>query len=206
MRKLKKILKVSGIVLLVIAFILFIIPIVLKSTITSTVKAELENNLYAKVELDGVTVSAFKKFPYIYVGLENITVKGVDIFKDDTLVWAKDANAQLGWGFVFGDTNTVIKMVNINGARVNALKLADGKANWEIEKPAIEKPKKIRKHKYIVTLEYYKVKDIDIRYKDEKDSTNFEYKGFSYEGRGDFAAEKFLIEQFTKPKKKKEND
>lgn len=206
MRKFKKILKVTGIILLVIAFILFIIPIVLKSTITSTVKAELEKSLYANVELDGVTVSAFRKFPYIYVGLENLTVKGVGIFQEDTLVWAKDANAQLAWGFVFGDTNTVIKMVNINTARVNGIKLADGKANWEIEKPAIDKPKKERKHKYIVTLEYYKVKDIDIRYKDEKDSINIDYKGFSYEGRGDFAAEKFLIEQFAKPKKKKEND
>ena len=92
-KTLKKILKVSGIVLFVLLAAAIIIPIAFKKQITELVKKEVNNNLNAKVDFSDVTLSLFKHFPKVSITLKDLSVVGVDEFSQDTLLGTMQLDA-----------------------------------------------------------------------------------------------------------------
>ena len=59
----KKALKITGIVLLILLAVAFIIPIAFKKQITELVKKEINKSLDAKVDFSDVSLSLFGHFP-----------------------------------------------------------------------------------------------------------------------------------------------
>ncbi|MBO9660390.1 MAG: hypothetical protein J7527_16330, partial [Chitinophagaceae bacterium] len=89
-RIIRKVLKITGIVLLVLIAAAFIIPIVFKKQITNLVKKEINNNLTASVDFKDVSISLFRHFPKVSIGLESLSVVGTNEFAGDTLVSAEN--------------------------------------------------------------------------------------------------------------------
>ena len=59
----KRVLKVTGIIIIVILAAAVIIPIAFKKQITQLVKTEINKNLEARVEFSDVSLSLFRHFP-----------------------------------------------------------------------------------------------------------------------------------------------
>jgi hypothetical protein len=72
----KKILKITGITLLVLLLVLFTIPFLFKGKIISLVKAEINKNINARVEFADVDISLIRRFPRLAVAVEKIQVTG----------------------------------------------------------------------------------------------------------------------------------
>src|ERR1044072_8563810 len=91
----KKVLKISGIILLVLLIASFIVPIVFKKQIAALVKKEINKNLTAKVDFKDVSLSLFRHFPKVSISLDNLSIVGTDEFVGDTLISAETLDASV---------------------------------------------------------------------------------------------------------------
>jgi undecaprenyl pyrophosphate phosphatase UppP len=102
----KKFLKIAGIVILILLAIIVAVPFVFQGKIMKIAKEQINNNLNAKADFEKLTLSLFKTFPNVTVGLKNLYVAGVDEFVGDTLVSLNSAEVVI-------DLISAIKMENI---------------------------------------------------------------------------------------------
>src|SRR4051794_28464325 len=91
----KKVLKITGICLLVLFALAFTLPIVFKGKIVQLVKAQINKNLEAKVDFKDVSLSLFRHFPKLSIGLEDVSVTGVNEFEKDTLLSASTVDVSV---------------------------------------------------------------------------------------------------------------
>ena len=71
---LKKILKITGIVLLVLIVALFAIPYFFKDAIREKIIAAINRNVDATVNFEDADLSLFRSFPHANVNLEKLTI------------------------------------------------------------------------------------------------------------------------------------
>ncbi|MDR2844253.1 MAG: AsmA family protein [Candidatus Symbiothrix sp.] len=128
----KKTVKITGIVLAVILVILVVLPFAFKGKIMETVKREINKNIHAQVDFGHLGLNFFSHFPNASVSLEQFYIAGINAFEGDTLVSAHRLSATINLKSLFGDSGYEISRINLENARLHAILLADGKANWDI--------------------------------------------------------------------------
>ncbi len=69
MNSMKKIMKYTGIVLLSLLVLAFLIPVFFKGKIVRLVKAEINKTIEAKVDFKNVSISLFRHFPKLSIGI-----------------------------------------------------------------------------------------------------------------------------------------
>jgi len=134
----KKFLKITGITLLVILFLLAILiaaPFIFKDKIITFAKKELNSMLTAEVDFDALKLSFIRSFPDAHVSLEDLTVIGKDHFEGDTLVYLKKFNMTVDVKSIFKMENIEVKSFLLDQAKIHVKVLEDGRANWDIMKP-----------------------------------------------------------------------
>ena len=99
----KKTLKIAGITLCVLLAAAFIVPLVFRDRILQKVKAEINNNLTARVEFSDLSLSLFSHFPKLTIELEDISVANTGAFAGDTLLRAKSVAASVNLLSLFRD-------------------------------------------------------------------------------------------------------
>ncbi len=164
----KKIVKISGIGLLLILILLIILPFIFKDKILKFAKDEINKNLNAKVEFKDFSVGIFKTFPNLNVELSQLSVVGVNEFNSDTLAYLPQFTASLDIMSVFGD-NIKIKSVSLKKPIVNLLVLKNGKANWDIVKESndtITATDTTTSH-FALSLKKVSIQEGNIRYDDQ---------------------------------------
>src|SRR5271157_5038321 len=102
----KKLLKFTGIIFLIIVVLLIALPYVFKDKIIAIAKTELNKKLNAHVNFRDLKLSFIKGFPNAFIGLENLSVIGIKPFEGDTLVAFKSFGLKI-------DVISLIKMKDI---------------------------------------------------------------------------------------------
>jgi hypothetical protein len=199
MKKLKKTLKITGIVLLFLIGFLFAAPYLFKSQIVSFVKKQINNSLNAKVDFRDVDLSFFRHFPKVAVALDQLQVVGVNEFSEDTLIAAKRIDAAVNIMSVIKGENMNIYSVEIDEPRIHAIVNKEGKANWDIAKTDSSVTKKTGEEKpFNLQLQQYSINNGYIRYVDEPGDMDAEIVNLDHEGSGDFTADLFTLRTKTK--------
>jgi hypothetical protein len=199
MKKLKKTLKITGIVLLFLIGFLFAAPYLFKSQIVSFVKEQINNSLNAKVDFKDVDLSFFRHFPKVAVALDQLQVVGVHEFSEDTLIAAKRIDAAVNIMSVIKGENMNIYSVEIDEPRIHAIVNKEGKANWDIVKTDSSVTKETGEEKpFNLQLQRYRINDGYIRYVDEPGDMDAEMVNLDHEGSGDFTADLFTLRTKTK--------
>ncbi len=134
----KKIVKILGVTLVVIFLLLLVVPMAFKGKIETIVKSEGNKMLNAQFDFKSLDISLIRNFPYASVSLNDFYLKGVDVFENDTLVYAGELTAAVNVMSIFGDSGFEISKVIVNDTRLNAIVLEDGKVNWDVMKPSEE--------------------------------------------------------------------
>jgi hypothetical protein len=193
---LRKILKITGISLLVLLVILFTAPYIFKGKIIKIVKREINNNINAKADFKDLDLSFFRRFPRVSVALEGLQVIGVDEFAKDTLISAKEIDVAVNLFSVISGDEMKVYSVSIDEPRIHAIVNKDGKANWDIAKEtgaedtaAAAEPSSFR-----MNLKKYAINNAYIRYDDAPGNMSTEIVNFTHEGSGDFTAEAFTLQ------------
>ena len=92
----KKFLKITGLSLLFILFLLIITPFLFKGKIVSLIKEEANKNLNATLNFnDDISISLIRSFPRLSIGIEQLSIVGKDTFSGDTLVYLPSFKASL---------------------------------------------------------------------------------------------------------------
>jgi vacuolar-type H+-ATPase subunit H len=131
---LKKFLKITAIVLLVLIIAAVLIPILFKGKIMEMVKEEANKNLNAKVEFADLKLSLIRNFPNVTANLKDMTIIGVDTFASDTLVKFKSFTATLDIMSVISGDEIKVKKIILDQPDINVIILKDGTANYDIAK------------------------------------------------------------------------
>ncbi len=134
----KKVVKFLGIALVVILALLIVLPMAFKGKIEGIVKSEGNKMLNAQFDFKSLDISLIRNFPYASVSLNDFWLKGVDVFENDTLVYAGELTAAVNVMSIFGDSGFEISKVIVDDTRLHAIVLEDGKVNWDVMKPSEE--------------------------------------------------------------------
>ena len=193
----RKILKYTGISILALILLAFFLPIVFKGKIVKIVKTEINKNLEAKVDFKDVSLSLFRHFPKLSIGLEDISVTGVHSFEGDTLLSASTVDASVNIMSLFSGKDMKVYGVYLESPRIHALVNREGKANWEITKEDTSASTG-EASAFEVKLEKYAIKNGYVFYKDESSDMRAEITGLDHEGSGNFTQDIFTLTTKTK--------
>lgn len=111
-----------------------LVPLLFKDKIKQALDKEIAKNINASVvyATDDVSLSLFRDFPNMSLGVENLLVVGQDSFATDTL--AKVPSFQMGLDLMSVITGNRVKVnsIKLDDPTIRLLVLKSGKANWDI--------------------------------------------------------------------------
>ncbi len=194
----KKILKITGISLLILLVVAFALPYMFKGKILQLVKTELNKKLDAKVDFADVDISIFRHFPKLSVGINQLQIVGLNDFANDTLLQAKQIDVALNLISVIKGKNIKVYSIALKEPMINALVNKSGKANWDIVKPDTAIAATDTSTTTVqLSLEKYSIENGYILYKDETSNMFAEVTNFNHQGKGNFADAIFKLSTTT---------
>ncbi len=131
----KKVLKISGITLIVILALLLLSPLLFRQRIEGEVKKLANRTLKSEMNFSGMDLSFFRHFPYLSLTLSDFTLMSSEPFRKDTLISARDIAFGIDLSSLFGKTLR-INRIYFNRARINILYNMDGNANFNVYESA----------------------------------------------------------------------
>lgn len=196
---LKKILKITGITLLVLIVILFTAPFIFKGKILKIAKEQINKNINAKADFKDLSLSFFRRFPRVSVALEELQVTGLGEFSKDTLISAKEIDVAVNLFSVFSAKDMKVYSINVNEPRIHALVTKEGKANWDIAKPdtSTAATPEEEASPFKLNLQKYAIKNGYIYYDDASAGMSSEIVNLNHEGSGDFTSDLFTLQTNT---------
>ncbi|MEO9144599.1 MAG: AsmA-like C-terminal region-containing protein [Ginsengibacter sp.] len=193
---LKRIFKITGITLLVLIAIAFILPIIFKGKIMAIAKKEINKNINARVDFKDVDISLFRHFPRLAVGLENLQVIGNGEFSKDTLIASKQIDIALNLMSLFGNSEMKIYSITVDQPRIHTIVNREGNVNWDITKPDTSTTTG-EKSDFKLNLKKYTINDGYISYVDIPGDMSSEIFHVDHSGSGDFTSDLFTLKTKT---------
>ena len=190
---------VSILVLLIISAI--VLPIIFKGKIVEIVKNEANKNVNAKINFDNdITLSLFKNFPDFTLGINNLSVVGINEFEGDTLLSLNTFSATLDVMSVIKGEKIKIRGILLDHPNIHAIVLKTGKSNWDITKPSVDTAKTVSDtaaSKFNIALKKFEVKNANIIYDDRKGDMFADIRNLSHTLIGDFTQDDFLMKTLS---------
>ena len=168
----KKLLKISGITICTLLVVLFVAPFAFKGKIEGIIKREGNKLLNAQFDFAKLDISLLRNFPQASVSLKDFWLKGVDVFENDTLVYAGELTAAVNLSALINGEYEVSKII-IDNTRLRAIALEDGRVNWDIMKPTDSAEETIEEEpsepvSFEVALKRLSINDLSVVYDDRK--------------------------------------
>ncbi|WP_261377017.1 AsmA family protein [Flavobacterium anhuiense] len=127
-----KVLKITGITIAVILFLLFIIPLLFPGKIASEVKKIANERLDTKLDFTKSNLSFFTHFPSLTVSLDNLSLTGSKSFSNDTLLKADEVAFGINLKRLIFDNEVKINKLYVSDALINVMVNEKGQANYNI--------------------------------------------------------------------------
>jgi len=192
-----RILKWTGISLLLIIILLIAAPFIFKDKIVAIVKEQANANLNAKVDFGDFDLSLISSFPDFRFKIQKVSVIGVDEFKDDTLAYIGELKTDINLKSVLNGGPYQINSIVIDKARISVKVLKNGKANYDIAKPSTDTAKAVADtsapSKFAIKLKEFKITEAFIVYDDQQGAMYAKLENFNYSLNGDFTQDNFVL-------------
>lgn len=196
--KVKKGLKITGIVIGTILVIMLVLPFAFKGKILEIVKKEANNMLNAKLEFADLNLSFFSHFPKASIELQQLSLTGIGDFEKDTLVSAKEIDIAVNIMSLFGDKGIEINHIILEKPQVKAVKLANGNVNWDIMKPdtttTVATDTTSSSSSFALKLKKFTIEDGRIAYIDDASKMEFYTQKLNLKLSGDMSTESTSID------------
>jgi len=194
-----KILKITGITLLVLITFIGTAPWLFKGKITRLITTQVNKNLRAHLNFTGADISLFRNFPKITIGLDNLQVTCVGEFQGDTLLTAKRFDIACTPGsLMFGDSIQIYSIL-LNQPRFHGLVHKNGHSNWNImksEKDPYENMDSSTKN-LSWNIQRYSIYNGYIDYLDERTDMHIVAVNLEHEGKGNLNSDLFTLKTKT---------
>ncbi|MBL7912624.1 MAG: AsmA family protein [Bacteroidia bacterium] len=194
----RRIMKWSGISLLLIIVLLIAAPFIFKDKIVAIVKEQANNNLNAKVDFGDFDLSIFSSFPDFRFKINKVSVIGVNEFAGDTLAYINTLSTDINLKSVISGGPYGVNSIVIDKARIFGTVLKNGKASWDIAKAGPDSAGAApadtsAPSKFSVKLKEFKIKEAHIVYDDQQGGMYAKLENFNYELNGDFTQDNFVL-------------
>lgn len=189
----KKILKITAIVLIVLVAALFAIPYFFKDQIKAKISEAINKSVDAKVSFTDADLSLFKNFPNATVGIEKLVIINKAPFEGDTLVSLGELNLKMSIKELFKGKEEPLNIQGISSTNglVNIIFNKDGLGNFDIALKDKEKDVKDDKSKPLsLKIQNYKIENFTFRYIDQGSKIKMVIDSLNHEGTGDFTNSK----------------
>ncbi len=200
----KKFLKWTGITFLILIVLLIALPFIFKGKLIELAKSEANKNLNAKVDFGDFDLSIFSSFPDFRFSIDNVSVVGSGDFEKDTLAFLKNLRLDVNLKSVISGDQIKVKEIVLTEPKINAIVLADGRANWDIAKPSTDTAKTVESGeptKFKLSLKKFEISDAKITYNDMKGGMKAALENFDFNLSGDFTQDNFLLSILTEIEK-----
>ncbi|MBL7774362.1 MAG: AsmA family protein, partial [Saprospiraceae bacterium] len=185
----KKILFGIAVVLMLLLGALAALPFLFKDQIVEQVKQTANESLTARLDFKDVSLSVFRHFPKLSIGLQELDITGTGAFDGVKLIQCKQMDVAIDlWSAIFGD-QVVIKGFFLNEPKIRVYVLEDGSANYDITKPTPETAAAPEAESSPIRLERYAIKNGQLLYDDRSLAFRMELQGLNHEGSGEFTAD-----------------
>ncbi|WP_147678186.1 AsmA-like C-terminal region-containing protein [Algibacter pacificus] len=189
----KKILKISGIILITIIILLIAIPFVFQGKIQGMVKQFINDNVNAQVEFSDVNLSFIRSFPEASVGINDFVITNFEPFKGDTLVAAKSIEFTVSIPELFktaSEDPIVINSISIDEALVTIKTNAEGQTNYDIAKPTeTETSTNTESGSFAFSIDDYSIENSAFYYIDEASKMTMQISELNHKGSGIFSGD-----------------
>jgi len=193
----KKILKISGLLLLLIIVALVAIPYLYKDEIIRFIKDDLNKSLNATVDFDGVSLSLIKNFPYLNVAIQNFRIDGKGAFDGVRLLSAEDFRMNLNAKKVFLDKDLSVEEVNIDKLDLNVLIDSLGNANYDIVKKTSGESATGDSTHFELKIKKYSLLHSHIRYHDLTSGMLIDFEDINHSGKGTITENAYRLDTHT---------
>ncbi|MGA9591387.1 MAG: AsmA family protein, partial [Salegentibacter sp.] len=186
----KKILKITGIVLGVILLLLIVAPIVFESQLENLVKKTINQNVNAKVEFDNIDLTLFRSFPKATLVLNDVSLVNNAPFEGDTLARGKEVLLTMSIGELFKGSDKPKKLdeLRLNEAFVNLKIDSLGRANYDIAlKDTTATTPADTSGGFSLDLKHYEINNSRLKYEDKTNDISLELEDLDHSGTGDFS-------------------
>ncbi|MBQ19949.1 MAG: hypothetical protein CMD31_04245 [Flavobacteriales bacterium] len=184
----KKVLKITGITLLVLLVLIISLPFMFKGKIIDIVKEQANANLNAKVDFGEFDMGLISTFPNFNFSINNVTVDGVDKFEGTQLANIKNLSLRVDLMSVISGDEIKIKSIYIDEPTINAIVLADTSANWDIAKATEEIEEEVVEEEaspFKLNLQDLTIKSAKINYEDATMNLTTSIVGLNFNLSGD---------------------
>ena len=200
----KKILKWTGIVLLVLIIALAAAPFLFKNKIKEMIAKAINEQVDATVAFEDVSLNLFTSFPKANVTVDKLSIINKAPFAGDTLVYMGEIDVDMSVMELFNDEGEPmnIESIRTKDGVVNILFNKDGVGNFDIAiKDEEEQPAEAKESKpFALNMQSYKVENLRFRYHDERSKINMVIDSLNHEGKGNMAASKLDLDTKTTAK------
>lgn len=197
----KKIVKWTGIILVILIALMVVLPIIFKDKIVSMVKTQANNSLNAKVDFGDFELSLFRSFPNFSLRIDQLSIINQAPFPGDTLVYAKQVDISVDLFSVISGDQISIRSVSIQSPVMNFLVDRDGMANWDIVKPGKPESPQSSSSSFKLKLKKYAVREGRILYDDRTLDYTLKLDNVNHDGSGDFTQDLFVLATHTRADK-----
>ena len=156
----RKLLIVAGIVVVIFG-ILAALPFLYKDKLLAKVKTTLNNQVNAKIDFSGFSLSLFSHFPKVEMEIRNLSLVGINEFASDTIFSAGSISTNISLMEMISGKGLELNSLTIENPRISLISDKSGKVNWDIAKTSVSgKPEAASPE---ASSEAFKMKLSDVR-------------------------------------------
>ena len=201
----KKFLKITGLILLILFVTLITAPFLFKDKIRAWVQNDIDKLFNAEIYFSDVGLSFIKNFPDARISISDFGVVGKEPFAGDTLAAGKNFHLVVDIMSVISGEEIGLKKVILDQPQIHAIVLKDGTANWDIMAPdttTIENDTIPADTGNInIKLNEYRLNNARIVYEDATLPMKAEIIGLNHSGSGNFTLDVYDLVTKTSAEK-----
>ncbi len=198
---LSRILKWSGITLVLLLITIIALPFLFKGKIIELAKEEMNNNLNATVTFGEFDLSLISSFPDFRFSIKDLKVVGKDKFAGDTLASIPSLQLDIDLMSVIKGDQYNVNSIILDKARIFAVVLPDGSASWDIAKASVDTaaaaPVSSEPTKFKMSLKNLEINNAYVVYDDATLGVKTILDNFTHSLSGDFTQDLFGMETMT---------
>ncbi|MFT2009699.1 AsmA-like C-terminal region-containing protein [Pontibacter sp. 13R65] len=196
----KKIVIGFAIFFIVLVAAAILVPILFKDKIKQAVDKQIAQNVHATViyETDDISLSLFRDFPDVSLGIDNLTVVGQDSFQTDTLAIIPSFRLGLNLMSVISGDELKVNKVVLQEPKIRLVVLESGKANWDIFiSDTTAAPADTATSDFKMAIKGWNINNGTLYYDDLSIPFGLAMYGINHSGSGDFEQSVFDMDSKT---------
>jgi len=198
----KKVLKITGITLLILLAISIAVPLFLQGKIEEIIKTKVNNSINATLDFEDADLSLLKNFPNAHVELTQLSLINKAPFEGDTLFATSKIALSMSIKELFksADEPIVIKTLDVDEAKLHIKTDVEGNANYDIAKESSEPtsdPTGDPDSSFTLNMDSYAINNTEIVYEDMASGMLLTIIEMNHSGTGDLSLEKSELKTLT---------